>query len=286
MEKMKSDYPITALAEALEVSKSGFFAHRRKAERPRRQQDRALAEKIRSIFAASRQTYGSPRITAALRRAGQRCGKNRAARLMRENGLRPKQKCRRWRPQTTDGNHRQPLAENWLAKVPAPARADQVWVADITCIDTAEGWLYLAALPDTCTRRCVGWQTGETLEAGLVTRAWQKAVAARRPGPGLLHHSDRGSQYASGAMAALLARHGAAASMSRKGNCYDNAMMESFWATLKAEGLAGQRPATRGAARLQIFDYIEGFYNPRRLHSSLGYQSPLAFERALRYTDD
>lgn len=286
METMKNEYPIAALAEALEVSKSGFFAHRRKSERPRRRQDRALAEKIRPIFAASRQTYGSPRITAALHQAGQRCGKNRVARLMRENDLRPKQKRWRWRPQTTDGNHRQPVAENWLARVPAPARADQVWVADITCIDTAEGWLYLAGILDACSRRCVGWQTGETLEAGLVTQAWQKAVAARRPGPGLLHHSDRGSQYASGAMATLLAGHGAAASMSRKGNCYDNAMMESFWATLKAEALAGQRPATRAAAKLQIFDYIESFYNRQRLHSSLGYQSPLAFERAIRYTHD
>ena len=157
-------------------------------------------------------------------------------------------------------------------------------MADITYLDTGEGWLYLAGILDACTRRLVGWQTGETLEASLVTQAWQKAVRARRPAPGQLHHSDRGVQYASGAMRALLAEQGAAASMSRRGNCYDNAMMESFWATLKAECFHGKRTATRQVAKLQIFDYIEGFYNRTRLHSSLGYQSPLAFERTIRYS--
>lgn len=284
MEKMKTDHPLNAMAESLEVSKSGFFAHRRKAEAPRRQADRELARAIKPIFAASRQTYGCPRVTMALRAQGVRCGKNRVARLMRENSLRPKQKRRRGHPVTTDSKHSRPVAENWLAKVPAPDRADQAWVADITYIDTAEGWLYLAGILDACTRRCVGWQTGETMEAELVTQAWQKAVRERRPGPGLLHHSDRGAQYASGAMAALLAQSGAAASMSRKGNCYDNAMMESFWATLKAECFAGERPPTRQAARLLIFDYIEAFYNRSRLHSGLGYKSPLAFEETIRYT--
>lgn len=168
--------------------------------------------------------------------------------------------------------------------MPAPDQPDQVWVADITYIDTDEGWLYLAGLLDACTRRLVGWQTGDTLAAELVTQAWQKAVRSRRPGPGLLHHSDRGSQYASGAMSALLAEQGAAASMSRRGNCYDNAMMESFWATLKAECFAGERPPTRQTAKLLIFDYVEGFYNRTRLHSSLGYQSPLAFETNLRHS--
>ena len=207
-------------------------------------------------------------MTAALRQSGQRCGKNRVARLMRDHQLAPKQKRKRWRPITTDSSHRQPVAENWLAKAPAPDRPDQVWVADITYIDTNEGWLYLAGLLDACTRRLVGWQAGETLGAELVTRAWQKAVRDRRPAPGLLHHSDRGVQYASGAMAALLTESGAAASMSRQGNCYDNAMMESFWATLKAECFHGERPATRQAAKLQIFDYVESFDNRTRLHSS------------------
>ena len=284
MNAMQNEHPVAALAEALEVSPSGFHAHQRKAQGQRHQEDRALSREIAPIFAASRQTYGCPRVTAALRQEGQRCGKNRVARLMRENQLTPRQKRKRWRPTTTDSNHHQPVAENWLAKVPAPDQPDQVWVADITYIDTGEGWLYLAGLLDACTRRLVGWQTGDTLEAGLVTRAWQKAVRERRPGPGLLHHSDRGAQYASGAMAALLAEQGAAASMSRKGNCYDNALMESFWATLKAECFAGERPATRQAAKLLIFDYVEGFYNRTRLHSSLGYQSPLAFETNLKYS--
>jgi putative transposase len=284
METMKAQYPLAAMAEALEVSKSGFFAHRHKPQQARRQQDRVLVERIQPLFVASRQTYGSPRMTMALHQEGQRCGKNRVARLMRENRLQPRQKRRRWRPATTDSNHHRPVAENWLAKVPAPACPDQVWVADITYIDTGEGWLYLAGLLDACSRRCVGWQTGETLDTELVTQAWQKAVRDRRPGPGLLHHSDRGVQYASGAMAALLAESGAAASMSRKANCYDNAMMESFWATLKAECFARERPATRETARLMVFDYIEGFYNRHRLHSSLGYQSPLAFEKNLSYS--
>ena len=286
MEKMKSEYPVAAMAEALEVSKSGFFAQRQKDGCPRRQQDQRLVADIGPIFVEHWRTCGSPRMTKALRERGHRCGKNRIARLMREQGLHPSQKRRRWRPQTTDSNHSRPVAENWLSKVPAPARPDQVWVADITYIDTGEGWLYLAGLLDACSRRCVGWQTGESLDAGLVTQAWQKAWRGRRPGPGLLHHSDRGVQYASGAMAVLLAKSGATASMSRRGNCYDNAMMESFWATLKTECFAGERPSTRQAARLKIFDDIEGFYNRPRLHSSLGYQSPLAFERTFSYNQN
>ena len=284
MNALKDEHPVAALAEALEVSPSGFHAHQQKAQGQRRQEDGELVRAIGPIFGSSRQTYGCPRVTAALRQQGVRCGKNRVARLMRENRLVPRQKRQRWRPSTTDSNHRQPVAENWLAKVPAPAQPDQIWVADITYIDTAEGWLYLAGILDACTRRLVGWQAGDTLEAILVTQAWQKAVRSRRPGPGLLHHSDRGVQYASGAMRALLAERGAAASMSRRGNCYDNAMMESFWATLKAECFAGARPTTRQAAKLQIFDYVEGFYNRSRLHSGLGYQSPLAFENNLRYS--
>ena len=202
---------------------------------------------------------------------------------MRAAGLHPKQK-RRWRLLTTNSNHARPVAGNWLAKVPAPSRPNQVWVADITYLDTGEGWLYLAGLLDACSRCCVGWQTGESLDTSLVTQAWQQACRDRQPGPGLLHHSDRGVQYASGAMAALLAEQGAAASMSRRGNCYDNAMMESFWATLKTECFTGEKPPTRQAARLRIFDYLETFYNRRRLHSGLGYRSPLAFERTFSYS--
>ena len=201
---------------------------------------------------------------------------------MRENHISPRQKRKRWRPVTTQSNHGRPVAENGLAKVPAPSRPDQTWVADVTSIDTDEGWLYLAGLLDGCSRRCVGWQTGESMEASLVTQAWEKAVHQRRPMPGRLHHSDRGVQYASAALAALLAQSGAAAAMSLKGNCYDNAMMESFRAILKAECFV-ERPPTRAAAHLKIFDSIAGFYNRHRLHGSLRYQSPLAFERSSGY---
>ena len=187
METMKNEYPVAAMAEALEVSKSGFFAHRHKEAGPRRQEDARLAAAIEPIFEESWRSYGSPRVVKELRARGQRGGKNRVARLMREAGLHPKQK-RRWRPTTTDSNHRQPIAENWLAKMPAPARPDQVWVADITYIETGEGWLYLAGLLDACSRCCVGWQTGESLDAALVTQAWEKAWRVRQPGPGLLHH--------------------------------------------------------------------------------------------------
>ena len=169
IEALQDEHPIRALAEALDGSRSGFFAHRQRDAGLRRQEDRALAREIAPIFVDSRQTDGCPRMTAALRQGGVRCGKHRVARLMREEGLTPKQKRKHWRPATTDSNPRQPVAENWLSKVPAPEQPDQVWVADITDVGTGEGWLYLAGLLDACTRRLVGWQTGETLAAELVT---------------------------------------------------------------------------------------------------------------------
>ena len=172
MQKIQDEHPVAALAEALEVSVRGFHAHRHKDQGQRRREDGELSAAIAPGFAASRQTDGCPRVTAALRQGGGRCGKNRVASLRRENRLTPRQKRKRWRPATTDGNHRQPVAENWLAKVPAPSQPDQVWVADITCIDTGEGGLSLAGLLDACTRRVVGWQTGDTLEASRVTPAW------------------------------------------------------------------------------------------------------------------
>lgn len=277
---MKTDHCLTEMAEALEVSKSGFHAHQRKESGIRRRQDKELVALIQPLFAQSRLTYGSPRLTEALRSRGHRCGKNRVARLMRQSGLRPRQK-RRFRPQTTDSSHKLPIAENWLAKMPAPDRPNQVWIADITYIETGEGWLYLSGILDACSRRCVGWHADDSLAANLVTRAWDKAWKNQRPDPGLLHHSDRGIQYASSDFQALLHSCGAAASMSRKANCYDNAAMESFWATLKTECFASLIPKTKHQAKLMIFDYIETFYNRSRLHSSLGYKSPLEFENSL-----
>jgi putative transposase len=189
---------------------------------------------------------------------------------------------RRFRPRTTQSDHAHPIAPNWLAQVPAPDRPDQVWVADITYIETQEGWLYLAAILDACSRRCIGWNTDASLHSDLVTGAWNQAWQKRRPGPGLLHHSDRGVQYASGPYRMRLRGCGAVGSMSRRGNCFDNAIMESFWATLKTEAIPEHYiPRTRHEARLMIFDYIETFYNTRRLHSSLGYVSPNQFENHL-----
>ncbi|VVM06780.1 hypothetical protein MAMC_01236 [Methylacidimicrobium cyclopophantes] len=274
---MSQEHCLTELAEALEVSRTGFHAHQHKDQGERRRQDNQLRASIEPLFQASRQTYGSPRIARALRNSGKICGKNRVARLMRELGLRVKQK-RRFRPRTTDSAHRLPVAENLLARMPAPDRPNQVWLGDITYIPTAEGWLYLSGILDACSRRCVGWHADDSLATPLVTRAWKKACKQRRPPPGLLYHSDRGIQYASSEFDALLRFCGAVASMSRKANCYDNAMMESFWATLKTECFGPLVPQTKQEAKLMIFDYIEAFYNRRRLHSGLDYQSPLDFE--------
>jgi putative transposase len=274
---MKSLHCVTEMADALEISKSGFFAHQRKEASPRAQQDKELCEVIEPIFVASRRTYGSPRILHALRRSGWRCGKNRIARLMRSRGLRARQK-RRFRPRTTQSDHNLRVAPNWLAKIPKPDRPGQVWLADITYISTQEGWLYLSSILDHCSRRCVGWHAEESLASSLVIRAWEKACHHHQLAPGLIHHSDRGIQYASTQFQTLLQSRGAAASMSRKANPYDNAIMESFFATLKTECFKNQIPKSRRQAKLILFDYIEIFYNRHRLHSALHYQSPLEFE--------
>jgi putative transposase len=285
IEQMEKVHCLTEMADALEISKSGFFAHRRKEERPRAQQDKQLSETIEPIFVASRKTYGSPRIMHALRRSGWRCGKNRIARLMRSRGLRAKQK-RRFQPKTTQSDHKLPVAPNWLAKVPKPDRTGQVWLADITYIQTQEGWLYLSGILDHCSRRCVGWHADDSLATSLVTKAWKKACQNQCPAPGLLHHSDRGIQYASDDFKTLLHSCGAAASMSRKANPYDNAIMESFFATLKTECFQNQIPKSRREAKLILFDYIETFYNRYRLHSALQYQSPLEFENNFTGTNN
>jgi len=276
MNQLKAEYQVEELAQALEVSPSGYYAHRLKPEGARAQQDRALLEQIQPLFVQSRRTYGSPRICAALRRMGHRCGKNRIARLMRQNHLRARQK-RRFVPRTTQSNHDLPLAPNWLAQVPAPVRPDQVWVVDITYVATGKGWVYLAVVLDACSRKVVGWAMSVTLETSLVTEALSRAQQERCPAPGLLHHSDRGVQYASSAYRALLAIFKITPSMSRPANPYDNALAESFMATFKTECFE-QTPATPQLAKLKVFDYIETFYNPKRLHSALGYKSPVEFE--------
>lgn len=284
MEKLLPLYPADALAEALEVSESGFAAHRRKAERPRRQRDAQLRPLIRQSFEQSQRTYGCPRVALDLRAAGERCGKNRVARLMRLEGLRPRQK-RRFRPATTDSRHRFKVAENWLAKVPRADRPGQIWQSDITYIETAEGWLYLAFTLDACSRRCLAHHYREDMSAGLTITAFARAVQRQRPLQGLIHHSDRGSQYAADAFQQSLRAWGVTASMSRPGNPYDNALAESFVATLKTECFGDSLPTTKAVAGLIIFQYIETFYNPRRRHSSLGYSSPLDFEKQILHSN-
>ena len=276
MNTLKAEYPVEELAQSLEVTASGFYAHQHKPQGARAQQDQRLVPRIESIFKESRRTYGSPRVCAALRRDGERCGKNRVARLMREHHLNARQK-RRFVPRTTQSDHDLPIAPNWLAKVPTPARPNQVWVVDITYIATGEGWIYLAVVLDVCSRKVVGWAMGVSLETSLVTEALARAQRERRPQPGLLHHSDRGVQYASSAYRALLATYQITASMSRAANPYDNALAESFMATFKTECFE-QTPSSRAEARLKVFDYLETFYNPKRLHSALGYKSPVEFE--------
>lgn len=278
---LAGQHPVRKLCRTLGVARSAYYAAQKKAERPRARENVRLSSKARELFEASGRTYGSPRLAVALRRSGEPCGRHRIARLMRRAGLRARQK-RRFRPRTTDSCHLCPIAPNRLAeRTEPPGHPGEVWQADITYVATKEGWLYVAGVLDACSRRIVGWAADTAMPTALVARAFERAVQTRRPTSGLLHHSDRGSQYASDAYRDLLRRHGAVASMSRAGNCYDNAKMESFWATLKSELIGDHVFATRAEAKSAIFGYIEIFYNRRRLHGALGFQSPVDFETQL-----
>lgn len=277
---LTGEFPIKVLCRVLGVSRSGYYAAQGKAARPRAVENARLGAKIAESFEASRRTYGSPRITVVLRRAGERCGRHRVARLMRVHRLRATQK-RRFRPRTTDSRHLCPVAPNHLAERPPPARPGEVWQTDITYVATQEGWLYVAGVLDACSRKIVGWAADGAMPTALVARAFERAVAAHQPKVGLLHHSDRGSQYASDAYRELLRSHGVIPSMSRAANCYDNAKMESFWATLKSELIQDRVFASRAEAKSEIFWYIEVFYNRTRLHGALGFYSPVDFENSL-----
>lgn len=275
---MSGAYNIAWLCEALMVSRSGYYAWQQRRRHPgrRERENRALSERIRAVFEANRRAYGSPRITREL---GGVASRNRVARLMRRQMIYARQRSK-YRPQTTDSRHDDPIAPNRLRDLNV-ARADQVWATDATCILTAQGWLYVVALLDVFTRRVVGWSMGATLDTDLVLAALRMAVTRRRPASGLIVHSDRGAQFASAAYRTALVRFGLLGSMSRQGNCYDNAFIESFWSSLKIEAIFGRRFLTRAEARSAVFDYIEGFYNPRRRHSALGYLSPINFESQL-----
>lgn len=280
IEKLATQYPVSETCELFGVSTSGFYTWRQHKPCSHFHEDRRIGERIQVIHATSRKTYGYPRVRRALRLEGIRCSRRRVARLMRWHGLYGCRKAR-FRPQTTDSDHNGPISPNRLrtmAEVEAPNR---VWVSDITYIPTREGWSYLAAVMDLGTRNVKGWSLKDTLKTDLVSDAFRQAVFRYRPDPGLIVHSDRGCQYASEPFRDLLARHDALGSMSAKGNCYDNAAMESFWATLKNELNIKKPFQNQEEARQVIFEYIEVFYNRQRLHSSIGYQSPLDYETQL-----
>jgi len=278
IDQHQTEFSITVMCRVLGVSRSGYYAWRNRPVSPRKMANDILLEQIKAAHQKSRQTYGSPRIQAELVAQGIKCGHNRVARLMRSNGLRANQK-RAFKVKTTDSNHDRPVAPNLLDQDFEAQQRDQKWVTDITYIPTAAGWLYLALVMDLYSRRIVGWAMSDSLERQLVINALQMALITRRPPPGLLHHSDRGSQYASEEYQRLLTQHQLRCSMSRAGNCYDNAPMESFFGTLKTELIHHRHYATRAEARTDIFEFIELFYNRFRRHSALAFQSPVVFEQ-------
>jgi putative transposase len=278
---MQPEYPIDQLCVTLNVTRSGYHAWASREPGVRAQANAALLPLITQAHRESRQTYGSPRIRIWLQEHGQSCGRQRIGKLMRAAGLSSRLR-RRFRPVSlTDSHHDLPVAPNRLRDLALPPQRDAVWVADITYVETTEGWLYVAGVLDRCTRRCVGWAMDDTLATTLPLAALDMALKQRRPTAGLVHHSDRGVQYASTAYRQRLARAGVIPSMSRRGNCYDNAAMESFWSSLKRELVHRCQFATRAEAKAAVFEWIEVFYNRERFHSALGYQSPVDFETQL-----
>lgn len=279
IQSLAASYTVRELCNAYEVSRHGFDQWRRRQGRDREAGDRRLIVEIKSIHKQSRHSYGAPKMTQALRKKGHPVNHKRVARLMRENGIQGRKR-RAYKPRTTDSNHGGPIAPNLLGKIKDQiSKPNQVWAGDITYIPTREGWLYLASEMDMFSRRIVGWACSSRLKSDMVNMALSRALHDRRPPPGLVSHSDRGVQYASASHRRLLDAHRVTQSMSRKGNCYDNATVESFFSLLKAEII----PPTgtfnsRREAFAEIFKYIETEYNRTRIHSSLGYLSPVDFE--------
>jgi transposase InsO family protein len=275
----RQDWPVRLLCETLEVSAAGYYAWLKRPVSDSQKRRDALIVEIRTIHAEVNQRYGSPRIAAELKAREYDCCVNTVAKLMHDNDIRAKT-ARKFRCSTTDSNHSLPVAENLLNRQFEVDSPNAVWLADITYIPTREGFLYLAAVEDLYSRMVVGWSMAEHMESRLVVDALAMAVARRLPDEELLAHSDRGSQYASAHYQRLLAKHGIECSMSRRGNCWDNAPMESFFATLKKELIHDADFSTRGEARGAVFEYIELFYNQKRRHSSLGYVSPAEYEQS------
>ena len=282
IEERRAEWPVTALCRVLEVSRSGFYAWRSREASGTDVRREELTAQVKAIHAEVKARYGSPRMHAELVARGHACCVNAVARVMRDAGIAAKT----WRKfrQTTDSNHPHPVAENVLGREFEAAEPNASWVADVTYVPTREGWLYLAVVVDLFSRMVVGWSMAATMTSRLVVDALSMAVAGRRPGVGLVAHSDRGSQYASEHHRRVLSEAGATCSMSRRGNCWDNAPMESFFASLKKELVHDEDYATREAARASIFEYVEVFYNRARRHSTLGYLTPTEYERTHNQT--
>jgi putative transposase len=276
----KAEVPVATACAVLNVSVSGFYAWKARPASARQTSDMVMLAHIRAEFSTSNGTYGSPRMHAELTESGLAVGRHRVARLMSENGLKARQKTRF--KKTTDSDHGGPVATNVLDQDFTAERPDEKWGVDISYVWTAEGWLYLAIVLDLFSRKIVGWAVSDRMKRGLAMGALQRAIVLRRPPRGLIHHSDRGSQYCSADYRKLLDAHGFVASMSGRGNCYDNAMVETVFKTIKSELIWRTSFSSRDEASKAIGHYIEGFYNSRRRHSSLGYISPATFETAYR----
>ena len=279
MEEQRDTFRVKSMCKVLRVSRSGYYAWRKRGLSARQQDNEQLLGHIREAHMRNRSIYGSPRITAELNEQGVRCGKNRVARIMRDHDIRGKVVKRFKR--TTDSRHRYPTAPNLLLE---GTHAGPTWVSDITFVPTLEGWLYVSAVMSVCNRKIIGLSMNGRLTHELPAAALRQAVNREKPSEGLIQHSDRGKQYACYAYQGLLKDYGITSSMSRSGNCYDNAHIESFFGTLKRELVHGARYRTRQEARLSIFEYIEAFYNRRRRHSALGNRSPEQYEKLLKET--
>jgi len=275
--KHRDAFPVGLMCQVLAVGKSGFYAWLKRPESPRTRENQRLVEAIKMVHHGSRQTYGSPRVHADLKAQGHACGKHRVAQLMRQYGIVSRHK-RKFKA-TTNSKHSHPVAANHLNRQFTVSHPNRCWVSDMTYIPTQEGWLYLAVTLDLYHRKVVGWAMDRWMTQQLVIEAFTMAMKNGRPGRDLVHHSDQGVQYASDAFQALLKTAGTQCSMSRKGNCWDNAVAESFFHTLKVELTHARQYRTRQEARREIFEYIEVFYNRQRRHSSLGYQTPVEFEQ-------